>query len=274
MIGKNYNKTYQGGQVLLITVMLLATAITIVMTIAFNTTTETQIVKLEQESQKALSAAEAGLEVALQNSPGSSVALDNAALGLTGITGQADVLSATSSAFISPFVQKDEQYTFYLANYQTTSPAGFVDPYFSGDISFYFGEKLCESGGTTLEITQVMKINNALKRYLIDPCGYMNFNLASQPLGVSAGPFLVENTTLYYKSTLPGGSVSADTKLLIVRVLYNGTKIIIEGPHLNKLPLQGKTVVSTAKTETGVTKRIQLFQSYPQIPTDFFVTGF
>ena len=46
------------GQVLLITIMLLAAAVTVVMTIAFNSTTETQITKLEEDSQKALSAAE------------------------------------------------------------------------------------------------------------------------------------------------------------------------------------------------------------------------
>jgi len=54
------------GQVLLITIMLLAAAITVVMTIAFTATTETQITKLEEDSQKAMAAAEAALEAAIQ----------------------------------------------------------------------------------------------------------------------------------------------------------------------------------------------------------------
>lgn len=269
MIGKSYNKTHQYGQVLLITVMLLATAITIVMTVAFNTTTETQISLLEQESQKALSAAEAGLELALQNSPGASVSLDG--LGL-GVTGKAEVLTATSSDFVSPLVQKDETYTFYLGNYQIASPAGFISPYFNGDILFYFGAQCEMSGelqGSVLEITQV-KNNNTLNRFLIDPCNYMN--KVTPSIGVAAGPFMIQNTSLFYKSTPI--TISGDTKLLLVRALYNGTKIAIVNPDSIKLPLQGKTVVSEAKTQSGVTKRIQLFQSYPQIPTDFFVTGF
>ena len=55
------------GQILLITVMLLATVMTIVLSVSFKSVTETQITKLEEESQKALAAAEAAIEVALKN---------------------------------------------------------------------------------------------------------------------------------------------------------------------------------------------------------------
>jgi len=269
MIGKNYNKTHQQGQVLLITVMLLATAITIVMTVAFNTTTETQIGVLEQESQKALTAAEAGLELALKNSPGAALSLDG--LVGSGITGTAEVYSIASPVFTSPPIQRDESYTFYLGDYRATSPPEFLGTYYTGNVSLYFGEKECGLGGTVLEILQVKNdVSSTFNRYLVDPCNYMN-----KPtfLGVSAGLYTIEGNTYYYRSDML--AISADTKLLIVRVLYNGTKVAIESSvQSNKLPLQGKTVGSTAKTDTGVTKRIQLFQSYPQIPTDFFVTAF
>jgi len=279
MIGKNYNKTHQEGQVLLITVMLLATAITIVMTVAFNTTTESQIGLLEQESQKALSAAEAGLELALKKVPGSSIILGGAGSNLEGITGQADVLSIYSPTFVSPLVQRDESYTFYLGTYQTDPPLGprFIDTdesYFNGNIFLYFGEKACEAAGNPIdgaavEITQV-KRDNSLYRYLIDPCNYFHKTTAS--LGVTQGVYTVEDTRFSFKSD---AIITANTKLLMVRVLYNGSKVAIVSSDTNKkFPLQGKTVVSEAKTDTGVTKRIQLFQSYPQIPTDFIVTGF
>ena len=65
----------QQGQVLLITIMLLATVLTVVLAVTFKSTTETQLTKLEEESQKALAAAEAGVEVAIKQNVGSSVSI-------------------------------------------------------------------------------------------------------------------------------------------------------------------------------------------------------
>ena len=56
----------QKGQILLITVMLLATVMTIVLSVSFKSVTDTQVTKLEEESQKALAAAESAIEVALK----------------------------------------------------------------------------------------------------------------------------------------------------------------------------------------------------------------
>ena len=94
MTGNSYNNTMdtkrnQRGQILLITVMLLAAAITVAMTIAFNSTTDTQVTKLEEDSQKALSAAEAALESAVrQRIINSTVTLGTGDLSMfKGITG-------------------------------------------------------------------------------------------------------------------------------------------------------------------------------------------
>ena len=61
----------QKGQILLITIMLVATVLTVVLAVTFKSTSETQITKLEEQSQKALTAAEAGIEAALQQESGS-----------------------------------------------------------------------------------------------------------------------------------------------------------------------------------------------------------
>jgi hypothetical protein len=44
--------------------------------------------------------------------------------------------------------------------------------------------------------------------------------------------------------------------------------------RFNAVPFAGRVITSEAKTSTGVTKKIELFQSNPQIPSDFFVTAF
>ncbi len=265
MTGKNYNNT-QKGQVLLITVMLLATVITVVMTVAFNTTTETQISILEQESQRALSAAEAGLEAALKNSPGTAVSLGSLVGLESGITGTAEVLNTTSQTFVSPLLQKDETYTFYLSDFSTANGVNSFTNYFSGNVTLYFQGSCADDGqGVVLEIVRV-KDDNSITRYLTDPCSYM----ASSSLAASANAVPVGGVSFGYKtSAVP---ITGDTRLFMVRALFNSTQLALQGS--SNLPLQGKTVVSEARTAGGVAKRIQLFQSYPQIPTDFFVTGF
>jgi hypothetical protein len=53
MTGDGYNSNMKKGQVLLIVVMLLATALTVALTSTYQSVTETQLTKLEEENQKA-----------------------------------------------------------------------------------------------------------------------------------------------------------------------------------------------------------------------------
>ena len=101
------------GQVLLIAVMLLATVITVVMTIAFNATTETQVARLESDSQKALAAAEAGVDAVIKQSVDSSgvkiESMGSGQFGQQGISGNAQVVGVPVPYFVTPLLQKDEQ---------------------------------------------------------------------------------------------------------------------------------------------------------------------
>src|SRR3989338_7828624 len=104
------------GQVALITVMLIATILTVVMSIAFQTTVDTQITKLEEENQKALAVAEAAVEASLNENANTSVgqgSLEN----ITGFTGGATVSTLTDNVFTTDRVDKNNQYTFYLTSY-------------------------------------------------------------------------------------------------------------------------------------------------------------
>src|SRR3972149_10455999 len=94
------------GQILLITVMVLATIMTVVLSISFQSITETQVSKLEEESQKALAAAEAAIEASLKE--GTNVIIGEGALsGLARFSGGATVESLLDNSFTSPTVAKD-----------------------------------------------------------------------------------------------------------------------------------------------------------------------
>jgi len=262
------NKRQKSGQVLLITVMLLATAITVVLAVSFRSTTETQTAKLEEESQKALAGAEAGIEEALRTG---SASIDISGLNVgAGFTGTATTDTSAGPTFITPVVQKDEQYTLYLDTYNAGTFGSNPGDFFSGNLIFYFGtlsQTDCNSRNTpALELTFIAKDTNAITKKLIEPCG----KVGTSDLGISTpgGKFLGQD--FLYKTASFAVPLS---KVVLIRVLFGQTPIGVDA-SLTDLPVQGKTVTSEAKSPTGVTKRVQLFQSLPQIPADFFVTSF
>lgn len=257
------------GQVLLVIIMLLATALTIALAVSFKSTTDTQLSKLEEESQRALAAAEAGIEAAIREGN-----IDLATLNLgSDITGNATVDTVTSKKeFVTPLLQKDEQYTFYLTDYDKDTGA-FTGSYNGGTITIYFGQGNCPA----LELTVVNAAGTSLTRYMVKP-GCANFIQGNSSLTVSAtgANDLVDGVDLDYKADIDNATL-ANGNLLFVRVLASSslsTPIGFKVTGANSLRVQGSTITSEATTATGVTKRVRLFQSYPQIPAEFFVTQF
>ena len=260
------------GQVLLIAVMLLATVITVVMTIAFNSTTETQVSRLEVDSQKALAAAEAGVEAVIKQSAGSP-AQDIGVLGQgqtfssQGITGTAQVSGTVKSYFITPLLQKDEQYTLYLSNYPALNTS------WTGKMDIYL---VSETGCPSVEVT-VVNIDTTLNRYTYNTCsGLVPEFIANSATDTSDTQESIDSVAFKYKTSVPipitNGAVA------FIKVLNGRTKLGFKGYNVDGstklLPIQGKTVDSEARTSTGVVKKVQLFQSFPQIPSSFFMTKF
>lgn len=259
-------KTKQ-GQILLITVMLLATVMTIVLSVSFKSVTETQVTKLEEESQKALAAAESAIEVALkensENSSITSVTLGSGSLtSITGFTGEATIDTATSNKFISPSIIKDGSYTFYLGDYDLTEKT--IGLSAAEDII------LCFQSGTTSPAIEVTLVKSSgVKKYVIDDPSSSRIDNA-----LDASVICSTNGSYGFSTVIPGAAISTDGQFLLVRVLYAPTKLLFS--RSTDFPIQGRTISSqaTSSTSTGVSKKVVLFQSYPQIPWEFFTTTF
>lgn len=261
----------QSGQVLLIAVMLMAVLMTVVFSASFVSRTDTQISKLEEENQKALAAAEAGIEAALK----SGTIADLRTLDIpSGFTGSATISTASSTAFTTPLIKKDSQYSFYLS-----TPAGSIDNPDFGTLTSSYNNPLtlCSSSNSFAMSVAFLKSNGTFKRFAINPPPpsptiITGTDVKTGSSNVSDCP---AGQTFTYKYQLTSTDVGANNLLLFVRLVGNGAgaKVGIMSGSGN-LPLQGRTIVSEAKSSTGVTKKIQLFQSYPQIPSEFFVTSF
>lgn len=254
----NNSKQNRRGQVLLIAVMLLATVITVVMTIAFNSTTETQVIKLEEDSQKALAAAEAGIDAVIKQSVNSSVQINSLGqFNSQGITGEAQVTTVSKPTFISPLLQKDEQYTFYLSDYPT-----FANPQ-SGNLNLYFVSEVGQC--PSIEILVVTN-TYAQERYAFNTCTPTITNASTATNSTNE----IESVSFTWKTQL---SVT-DGIVMFIKVYGDKTKLGFKFDSSSNLPSQGKMIESEARTQSGVVKQVQLFQSFPQIPSSFFMTSF
>ncbi len=238
--------------------MVLATILTVVLAITFKSTNESKTTKLEQESQKALAAAEAALESALQTNQNVTIG-EGQLSSFTGITGTATVENLITNTFTTPAVAKDAAYTFYMADYDPDTKA-FTGTSTGQDVT------VCFKAATTnpaLELTLVK--DNSVKKYVVDPGSRISNAAASA--GVCSA-----DSTYDYSYTVPAADISTDSKLLYARVMYNPTKLIFT--RASNFPIQGRTAFSDVKTDSGVSKKVTLFQSYPQIPAEFFVTTY
>jgi hypothetical protein len=265
----NISKQNKKGQILLIAVMLLATIITVVMTVAFNSTTETQIARLEIDSQKALAAAEAGIDAAIKQPIDSTIQIGNLGqFSSQGISGNAQVASIAESIFVTPLLQKDEQYTLYLSNYPE-----FPIPW-NGKFDIYLVSEATQC--PSIEVIIIKKIVNTyeMDRYAYNTCspGIINNALNTTPTTEAMG--VVDSVLFRYKT---GTSISVSNGIVaFVKVLGGRTKLGFKNTDspIVSFSSQGKTIDSEARTESGVVKKLQLFQSFPQIPSNFFMTSF
>ena len=241
--------------------MLLATVMTIVLSVSFKSVTDTQVTKLEEESQKALAAAESAIEVALkENSSDSSkttIALSSIS-GISGFSGNATIEKLSGQTFTTSSILKDGSYTFYLGNYNLTTKA--IESSYNQDVILCF-----QGGGTNPAIEATLVKSNGVTKYVVDPSS--RITNASNGLPVSSSC----PSGYTYSTTITG---DANSQFLLVRVLYASTKLFFYSS--SNLPVQGRTVSSqaTSSTSTGVSKKVVLFQSYPQIPAEFFTTAF
>jgi hypothetical protein len=244
----------------------MATVVTVVFTMSFASRTNTQTTKLEEENQKALAAAEASIQVALKKKQGNSLG-SGELTSISNYSGGATFNSATASTtFASPSVEKDGEYTFYLGAYTAGTPPVFGASA-AEDVRVCFGS----SGNQPALDIAVIKANAPkIRRYAVDPLNRIS-NVTTGTAGCAGNP---TGVTYSYSYTIPGTELGTDARLMVIKPLYASTQLLfIRATGSTTFPSQGTIIQSTATSSTsGVTKKIQLFQSYPQIPIEFFST--
>ena len=254
----------QSGQTLLIVILLITILTTIGFSAVQNSIQNQQIAELEEQSKRAFSAAESGLEAALKRCEDASI--DDIQLpGIKRIAVSYPI--EQTSEYVTPLIEGNEQFTFYMSPYTSTDNTFGAPLPATQEYAFIPTEDnlltMCDSATTAfaLELTFVNITTQALNRALIDPCSLIEGDIDTK-----------------WVFDVPS-SLDSEAHFLILRIVgtessFTGAQITIKNVGGTDWTPQGKVIISEAETTTGVVKRIKLYSSYPQIPSGFFVSSF
>lgn len=270
----------QNGQVLLMLILISSVLLTVGLSMSQVNVNETKITKLEEEAKKSSQAAEAGIEKTIDEIKTNPLTTQITIMPdrLNGVKVQTEVTKTNDknggTQFKTPVLKKDEQFTFYLAKYDST--AGSWSEPFNGNLTFYLNSNKkvnCGSGRDVpaVELTYIYTNPSTAEKYIIDPCGTFT-TPANKILTTIDNSNATMSEFAKRTNTVFDIDSSKAPKIIVARVLYGDTMLGFESP--SQLKEQGKIITSTADSSTNVTKKIELFQSLPQIPADFFVTSF
>ncbi len=262
-------KIKQSGYALIVGLLIAMVVLTAALSVAQIIFSDTTRTKNTEDEKRARAAAEAGIEAALKT--GSNVNIAGLLRAGSGLSGTANVTTETAgNSFTTPLISKDGQYTLYLQTYNQTTNT-FSGSTFDSPITVSLntptGNYCTDSSNVNalaVELTYMSSGSGIIGRYLIDECS------------------ILTSTNIQYKEVLFGEPIIPDVpgatpQLLIARIIapddnFSGARLTFTTS--GSLPPQGTTIISEAATNTSITKKIKFFQSYPQIPAEFFVLRF
>lgn len=263
-----FNKKYERGQVLLVVVLVTVIALTVSLAAVSRSVTNTKVTTEEENSQKALSAAEAGVEELA----------GNASLLATGSIKQLSNNSkfdakATTLAVTNPFavnggqlISKDDGADVWLSKYPDYTGQ------WSGTLTIYWQQNADCAKEAALEIVVLSGPSTNtpnLTRYTVDRCAASRTanNNFSAPTSTTANRNI--SGVVYNNSyNLPAAVASG----FIARVipLYNDTKIGVGYvTSAGTFPSQGN-IITSAGTSGSTKRTVQVVKGYPRVPIEFF----
>ena len=267
----NQSSIIERGQVLLYVVLLVTVLLTVVMSTLSRSIVNVRLSVQEDQSLKALAAAEAGIEKSFSGDSALTGVLSNDSSYTT------QVRQVSGSTFLlnnGRLVLKDEGADIWVSDYSDDPSLIYKNPW-NGTLYIYWGNSSDSCIGSEVDNTmaalevvvlQGPKLTPTVKRLAFDPCGSRNLiNNFSSP---SNGSFSIDGKTFVYRATLP-----ISTSALYVRVipLYANTYMAITANPA--LPAQG-TIISSTGTSGDAKRTISVLKENPSLPSEFISYSF
>lgn len=258
----------QAGQVLLITLLVLTVATTVALSLVSRTTTDTTITNQIEESSRAFSAAEAGIEEALKSGVGSG---GPQVLTGAGASYDVTVTSIAGAAGVYAFPKKTTRgvtETLWLVNHNSNGALIETPTYTASSIGVCWSSETPVSPAIVATLLYKESSDNS---YRVAKAGFdpdsaraANNKFSSSYTAGGCGG----TTGTAYKVTITFSGLAAsinpavDTLLALrLRPVYSDAKIAID-PGVRVLPVQGNVIHSTGTTATGTNRKIVVYQQH------------
>jgi len=262
----------QEGQALLIIVLIMVVATTVGLSIISRTVTNLRTAENQQSSQKALAAAEAGVEQAMKTNSSIQSSFLSGTSYTTSITmAQA---SANTAFFLNggDSIYKNDGGTIWITPYSADSSKLFVTTW-TGNLTVYWGSSsdVCTNNlsNTMAALETVVllgpKASPSVKTYVFDPCtdrkAVDNLNGA-----IGSGATLDTN---FGRRTFPYSATISINQGLMIKVIPLYADTFVAAKANIDLPVQGSFISSVGSSGT-TQRKITVFQGYPEIPSELF----
>jgi Tfp pilus assembly protein PilX len=259
------SRTLESGQAMLIVVLVLVVALTVGLSVVVRTTTNLRSSSESENSERAFSAAEAGIERTL--TAGTSIPNTSLTTGTSYETTLTTLAGGEFNLGNGSLILKDEPVDMWLSTYPT-----YASPW-SGSLTVNWGSAsdVCSpseanNSQAALEVIVISGTSGSpsTTTYVLDPCSSRassnNFEYVS-----TAGD-TIDGRIYAYKKTI---TVSSG---LLVRIipLYSGSHVgVRKGAADPDFPVQG-TVVTSVGTADNTQRKIVSFRGHPQLPAELF----
>ncbi len=274
-------KQLQKGQVLLIVVLVMVVALTVGLSVASRSITNLRITTDDENSQRAFSAAEAGIERAVKGNctdttNGCIISKDfSEGFSENKTTFETKVTPILGAEFLvkgGVQVKQDEGSDVWLSQY-STDPSELYTHQWNGDLTVYWGDTSADcSNLSTVAALQVMVLagdraalqNATLTQYAFDPCASSRGNNFSPP--TTSSSVQIDSQTFTYGATI---SIANGLLMRVIPLYTNTTLGIKKASGTEIFPIQGQQIISTGASG-GTVRKVTFIQSYASIPSEFF----
>lgn len=268
-----------GGQVLLIVILVIVIASTIGLSLASRSITSLRTSTEEAESQKALAAAEAGIERAIQGSIPIAVEGNNPSNNSSYFTQFTQVQSSSFLISGGNIIPKDEGADVWIVSHDNNNNPIYSEAQSVQFLNLYWGStsEACGTSTAPAAIQAIVvsrnKSTGEIKshRYAYDSCASRisgnNFTQAD------SGSYAVNGISgiIFGNRTAPENDLAKNVNdIVFMRVvpIYKDTVVGVSacnhaGNNCTPLPSQGYIISSTG-TSGATNRKLTVFKGYPQ----------
>jgi len=295
----------QSGQMVILVMLVLVVALTIGLSLLTRTTENTRQSTNTELSNRAYSAAEAGIEEALRTGLNqvNPVSIGSDGPTQTNFKTTVNFQGNDTNPFIFPNpLSKDETVQLWLFNYNnfrtsSTFPAAQPTSGCNASAGNYFAECSANQNKVTISwgssdgipaVTPALEVSlvylDTLGNFQIEKCAYdpnslrlNNFLLAGEFDGticaqsatqsMQTETHTVNSKQFYYRKDLILNPTGKRYLLMRLKLLYNDNNKheIAVNPNGQTLPAQGQVIESTGNAG-DVVRKIRVYQSFPTLP--------